>query len=155
MTVNLSTLKLIQNKDNGAAIFWLLTSGTTTSIEAENGLYSNIHGGSIESLEHNLGHLLSVSLWVQVCLSEKNRMLLRGNSELIVKCVVPDRQIFSMSSQLFTIPCSIGYFRVSMCPSGPYRPSNRYDVDSPQCLGTKLMGHHPQQTQPDSDRWIH
>merc|ERR1719430_2639184 len=38
------------------------TSGTTRGIEGEDSLDGNIHGGHVEGLEHDLGHLLTVSL---------------------------------------------------------------------------------------------
>merc|ERR1719457_503567 len=41
------------------------TSGTTRGIKGQDSLDSNIHGGHVESLKHNLGHLLSVGLRVQ------------------------------------------------------------------------------------------
>merc|ERR1712106_741647 len=40
------------------------TSGTSRSIEGEDSLDGNIHGGHVEGLKHNLGHLLPVSLGV-------------------------------------------------------------------------------------------
>merc|ERR1711992_500281 len=66
------------------------TSGTTRSVEGEDSLDSNIHGGHVEGLEHDLGHLLTVSLGVEGSLSEEDRLFLRGNTELIVEGVVPD-----------------------------------------------------------------
>merc|ERR1719445_618327 len=66
------------------------TSGTARGIEGENSLDGNIHGGHVEGLEHDLGHLLTVSLGVEGGLSEEDRLLLRGNTELIVEGVVPD-----------------------------------------------------------------
>merc|ERR1719452_304010 len=66
------------------------TSGTSGSIEGEDSLDSNIHGGHVEGLEHDLGHLLTVSFWVEGSLSEEDRLFLRGNTELIVEGVVPD-----------------------------------------------------------------
>merc|ERR1719154_729164 len=41
------------------------TSGTSGSIEGEDSLDSNIHGGHVEGLEHDLGPLLTVSFWVE------------------------------------------------------------------------------------------
>merc|ERR1719320_941807 len=38
------------------------TSGTARGIEGEDSLNGNIHGGHVEGLEHDLGHLLTVSL---------------------------------------------------------------------------------------------
>merc|ERR1719376_346037 len=66
------------------------TSGTARGIEGEDSLDSNIHGRHVEGLEHDLGHLLTVSLGVEGSLSEQNGLLLRGNTELIVEGVVPD-----------------------------------------------------------------
>merc|ERR1740128_277855 len=66
------------------------TSGTSGSIEGEDSLDGDIHGGHVEGLEHDLGHLLTVSLGVEWSLSEEDRLFLRGNTELIVEGVVPD-----------------------------------------------------------------
>merc|ERR1719168_580603 len=66
------------------------TSGTTGGIEGEDGLDGNIHGGHVEGLEHDLSHLLTVSLGVEGSFSEEDGLFLRGNTELIVEGVVPD-----------------------------------------------------------------
>merc|ERR1719483_1485808 len=66
------------------------TSGTSGSIQGEDSLDGNIHGGHVEGLEHDLGHLLTVSLGVEGSLSEEDGLFLRGNTELIVEGVVPD-----------------------------------------------------------------
>merc|ERR1712165_386986 len=66
------------------------TSGTSRGIEGENSLDGDIHGGHVEGLEHDLGHLLTVSLGVEGSLSKKDGLFLRGNTELIVEGVVPD-----------------------------------------------------------------
>merc|ERR1712029_504320 len=66
------------------------TSGTTRGIKGEDSLDGNIHGGHVEGLEHDLSHLLTVSLWVEGSLSEEDRLLLRGNTEFIVEGVMPD-----------------------------------------------------------------
>merc|ERR1719289_193765 len=66
------------------------TSGTARGIEGEDSLDSNIHSGHVEGLEHDLGHLLTVSFGVEGSLSEQNGLFLRGNAELIVEGVVPD-----------------------------------------------------------------
>merc|ERR1711894_169127 len=66
------------------------TSGTARGIEGEDSLDGNIHGGHVEGLEHDLGHLLTVSLGVEGSFSEQDRLFLRGNTELIVEGVVPD-----------------------------------------------------------------
>merc|ERR1712243_173789 len=56
----------------------------------EDSLDCDIHGGHVEGLKHDLGHLFTVSLGVEGSLSEENRLLLRGNTELIIEGVVPD-----------------------------------------------------------------
>merc|ERR1719486_1530816 len=66
------------------------TSGTTRGIEGKDSLNGNIHGRHVEGLEHDLSHLLTVSFWVEGSLSKENRLLLRGNTEFIVKGVMPD-----------------------------------------------------------------
>merc|ERR1719468_876712 len=66
------------------------TSGTARSIQGEDSLDSDIHGGHVEGLKHDLGHLLTVSLWVEGSLSQEDGLLLWGNTEFIVECVVPD-----------------------------------------------------------------
>merc|ERR1712061_480761 len=66
------------------------TSGTARGIQREDSLDGDIHGGHVEGLKHDLGHFLTVSLGVEGSLSKEDRLLLRGNTELIVECVVPD-----------------------------------------------------------------
>merc|ERR1719154_148876 len=66
------------------------TSGTARGIEGEDSLDGNIHGGHVEGLKHDLGHLLTVSFWVEGSLSKEDGLFLRGNTELIVEGVVPD-----------------------------------------------------------------
>merc|ERR1712152_97134 len=66
------------------------TSGTARGIEGEDSLDGDIHGGHVEGLEHDLGHLLAVSLGVEGSLSKEDGLLLRGDTELIVEGVVPD-----------------------------------------------------------------
>merc|ERR1719447_249063 len=66
------------------------TGGTSGGVEGEDSLDSNIHGGHVEGLEHDLGHLLTVSLWVEGGLSKEDGLLLWGNTEFIVEGVVPD-----------------------------------------------------------------
>merc|ERR1711933_313556 len=66
------------------------TSGTARGVEGENSLDGDIHGRHVEGLKHDLGHLLTVSLGVEGSLSKEDRLLLRGNTELIVEGVVPD-----------------------------------------------------------------
>merc|ERR1712018_286416 len=66
------------------------TSGTARGIKGEDSLDGNIHSGHVEGLEHDLGHLLTVSLGVEGSLSKKDGLLLRGNTKLIVEGVMPD-----------------------------------------------------------------
>merc|ERR1719169_220586 len=66
------------------------TSGTTRGIQGQDGLDGNVHGGGVEGLEHNLSHLLTVSLGVQGGLSQQDGVLLRGNTQLVVEGVMPD-----------------------------------------------------------------
>merc|ERR1711937_812593 len=65
------------------------TGGTARSIQGEHGLDGDIHGGGVEGLEHDLGHLLPVGLWVEGSLSQEDGLLLRGHTELVVHGVVP------------------------------------------------------------------
>merc|ERR1711920_802059 len=66
------------------------TGGTTRGIEGEDSLDSNIHGGHVEGLKHDLSHLLTVSLGVEGSLSQEDGLLLGGNTEFIVEGVMPD-----------------------------------------------------------------
>merc|ERR1719266_256973 len=66
------------------------TSGTARGIEGEDSLDGNIHGGHVEGLEHDLGHLLTVSLGVEGSLSEEDGLLLGCNTKFIVEGVMPD-----------------------------------------------------------------
>merc|ERR1711892_1229800 len=66
------------------------TSGTAGSIEGEDSLDGDMHGGHVEGLKHDLGHLLTVSLGVEGSLSQEDGLFLRGDTELVVEGVVPD-----------------------------------------------------------------
>merc|ERR1007417_7295 len=66
------------------------TSGTTRGIEGEDSLDSDIHGGHVEGLKHDLGHLLTVGLGVEGSLSKEDGLFLWGNTELVVEGVMPD-----------------------------------------------------------------
>jgi len=66
------------------------TGGTTGGVEGENGLDGDVESGSVEGLEDNLCHLLTVALGVDGSLGQENGVLLRGNTELVVEGVMPD-----------------------------------------------------------------
>ena len=67
-----------------------LTCGTSGGVEGKHGLDGDVHGGGVEGLKHDLGHLLPVGLWVEGGLGKKDWVLLGGNSQLIVEGVMPD-----------------------------------------------------------------
>merc|ERR1712027_165980 len=48
------------------------TGGTAGGVQGEHGLDGNIHGGHVEGLEHDLGHLLTVSLGVEGSLGQED-----------------------------------------------------------------------------------
>jgi len=66
------------------------TGCSTGCVKGKHGLDGDVHGGSVECFEHDLGHLLSVGLGVQWSLSKEDGVLFWGDSELVVKGVVPD-----------------------------------------------------------------
>merc|ERR1711881_308956 len=66
------------------------TSGTTGGVQGEHSLDGHVHGGHVEGLEHDLGHLLPVGLGVEGSLSEQDGLLLGSNTQLVVEGVVPD-----------------------------------------------------------------
>merc|ERR1712183_1045498 len=66
------------------------TGGTSRGIEGEDSLDGDIHGGHVEGLEHDLSHLLTVSLGVEGSFSKKDGLFLWGNTEFIVEGVMPD-----------------------------------------------------------------
>merc|ERR1740121_199367 len=66
------------------------TGGTAGGVQGEDSLDGDIHGGHVEGLEHDLSHLLTVSLGVKGSLSQEDGLLLGGNTELVVEGVVPD-----------------------------------------------------------------
>merc|ERR1711983_579807 len=66
------------------------TGGTSRSIEGEDSLDGNIHSWHVEGFEHDLGHLLTVSLWVKWGFSQENGLLFWCNTEFVVEGVMPD-----------------------------------------------------------------
>ena len=65
-------------------------SSTTGSVQRKHSLDRHVHGWHVERLEHDLCHLLPVGLGVEWGLSEQNWLLLGGNAQLVIECVVPD-----------------------------------------------------------------
>ena len=51
------------------------TGGSTVGVEGEDGLDGNVESLHLESLEHELGHLLSVGLWISWGLGQHNLVL--------------------------------------------------------------------------------
>merc|ERR1712051_323886 len=66
------------------------TGGTAGGVQGEHSLDGDVHGGHVEGLEHDLGHLLPVGLGVEGGLGQEDGLLLGGNAELVVEGVVPD-----------------------------------------------------------------
>merc|ERR1712027_171097 len=54
------------------------TGGTSGGVQGEDSLDGDVHGGHVEGLEHDLGHLLTVGLGVEGSLSQENGLLLGG-----------------------------------------------------------------------------
>merc|ERR1712061_29069 len=66
------------------------TGGTARGVQGEHSLDGDVHGGHVEGLEHDLGHLLPVGLGVEGGLDQEDGLLLGGDTELVVEGVVPD-----------------------------------------------------------------
>jgi len=66
------------------------TGGTSRSVEGKDSLDGNIHCWHVEGLEHDLGHLFTVSFWVEGSFSQEYGLLFWCNTELIVEGVMPD-----------------------------------------------------------------
>ena len=66
------------------------TGGTTRGIEGQDGLNSDVESGSVEGLEHDLGHLFAVGLGIEGGLSEQDGMFLGSNTEFVVESMMPD-----------------------------------------------------------------
>lgn len=66
------------------------TRGSTVSIKRKNGLDCDIHSWNLESLKHQLGHLLSVCFWVHRGLSKEYIALGGINFELIIEAIIPN-----------------------------------------------------------------
>ena len=66
------------------------TGGSSRSVQGQDSLDGNIHGGAVEGLKHDLGHLFSVGLGVEGGFGQKNGVFLGGDTELVVEGVMPD-----------------------------------------------------------------
>ena len=66
------------------------TGGSTRGVQGQDSLDGDIHGGAVEGLEHDLGHLFSVGLGVEGSFGQKDGVFLGGDSELVVEGVMPD-----------------------------------------------------------------
>merc|ERR1712050_566395 len=66
------------------------TSGSTRSVQRQNGLNGDVHGWEIESLKHNLSHLFSIGFWVQWSFGQQSWAFFWGDSKFVVVSVVPD-----------------------------------------------------------------
>ena len=73
-----------------SAITNQITCSTSTGVKGEDRLNGYIHRGSVEGLEHDLSHLLTICFGIQRGFSQKNGMLFWSYTELVVKGVVPD-----------------------------------------------------------------
>ena len=67
-------------------------SGTARGVQRQHSLDGHVHGRGVEGLKHDLGHLLTVGLGVEGSLSQQDRVLLWGHTQLIVEGVMPDLQ---------------------------------------------------------------
>ena len=66
------------------------TGGTSGGVQGQDGLNGDVESGSVEGLENNLCHLLTVGLGVDGSLGEQDGVLLGGNTQLVVESVMPD-----------------------------------------------------------------
>lgn len=66
------------------------TSGTTSGVEGEDGLDTDVHTGAVEGFEHDLSHLFTVDLGVHGGFSEEDVVLFGVDAEFVVEGVVPD-----------------------------------------------------------------
>ena len=66
------------------------TGSSTVGVEGEDSLDGNVKSLNLESLEHELGHLLSVGFWVVWGLGEHDLVFGWVTSELVRETVIPD-----------------------------------------------------------------
>jgi len=66
------------------------TGGAAGGVEGEHGLDTDVHGGAVEHLEGDLGHLFPVGLRVKRSLRVEDGRLIGRDSQLVVEGVMPD-----------------------------------------------------------------
>jgi hypothetical protein len=66
------------------------TGSTTRGKERQDGLMSDVEGGNLECLKHDLGHLFTVDLGVEGSLSEQHGVFFGNDVEFIIEQVMPD-----------------------------------------------------------------
>merc|ERR1719153_1523319 len=66
------------------------TGGTTGSVQGQDGLDTDVHGGAVENLEGDLSQLFPVGLRVKRRLGVENGRLVGRDSQLVVEGVMPD-----------------------------------------------------------------
>mmetsp|Transcript_40077 Transcript_40077/g.69175 ORF Transcript_40077/g.69175 Transcript_40077/m.69175 type:complete len:268 (-) Transcript_40077:97-900(-) len=64
--------------------------GAARGVQRQHSLDVHVHGGHIKGFKHDLGHPFTVGFGVEGRLGEKNRVLFRGNTQLVVEGVVPN-----------------------------------------------------------------
>jgi len=66
------------------------TGGTARGVEGKDGLDTDVHGGAVERLEGDLGHLFSVGLGVERSLRVEDGRLIGRDSQLVVEGMMPN-----------------------------------------------------------------
>ena len=66
------------------------SGGESRGVEGQDSLEGDVHGRCVEGLEHDLGYLLPVGLWVKGGLRGENWLFLRGTADLFIEGVVQD-----------------------------------------------------------------
>mmetsp|Transcript_76454 Transcript_76454/g.155143 ORF Transcript_76454/g.155143 Transcript_76454/m.155143 type:complete len:451 (+) Transcript_76454:116-1468(+) len=66
------------------------TGGAARGVQGQHSLDGDVGGLNGEGLEHDLAHHLAVLLGVQGGLGQQNLVLVGGDAQLVVECVVPD-----------------------------------------------------------------
>ena len=66
------------------------TGGSARCVQGQDSLDGDVHGGCVEGLEHDLGHLLPVGLGVKGGFSQEDGVFLWCDTKLIVEGMMPD-----------------------------------------------------------------